>query len=102
MPREITVWGAVCDEGIVKATYTTYETALKCLGVRSDRRIVKLTGKAPEPKKVKKTVWVNIYMNESGSLHLGNTLYNSEEFATEVGRRKSGYFGTLQKTVEEE
>jgi hypothetical protein len=41
-------------------------------------------------------------MNESGSLHLGNTLYNSEGLATEVGSKKPGYFGTLQKTVEEE
>jgi hypothetical protein len=52
------------------------------------------------PEKVEKTVWINLYTDESSTLYPGNTRYNSEEEAIKVGRGTWGYFRTFQKTVE--
>jgi hypothetical protein len=51
-------------------------------------------------EKVKRTVWINLYTNESSTLYPGNTMYNSEEEAIKVGSGTWGYFGTHSITVE--
>jgi hypothetical protein len=93
--KTIEAWAVVRESGNI-LVFTESEArryAQECFGTA-----VKLTGQMPE--KVEKTVWINLYMNESSTLYPGNTMYNSEEEAIKVGRGTWGYFGTFQKTVE--
>ncbi len=77
MSKEITIWCLVCAEGTVRATYSTYEAALKYLHRRPDRRIVKLTGEVPpEPKKPKLMAPALAYF--CGQHQVSSTLFSSE------------------------
>jgi hypothetical protein len=77
MAKEITLWCIVCDEGIVWATYSSFNKALSYMGASRDRRIVKLTGQIPEPKKIKK-VASYIYSYGGGDIIQSSTLDTEE------------------------
>ena len=83
MSKEITAWCLVCDEGIIWATYSTYERALKDLGDRTDRRIVNLTGQIPEPKKMQK---VALYVYKVNDTYHVSTRFVTKEKAEKLCR----------------
>jgi hypothetical protein len=86
MSKEIAAWCLVCDEGTIRATYSTYEAARKYLGDRTDRRIVKLTGEIPEPKKIKR-IATYAYRYGNGAVIVSSALVTEDqarEFCNEL------------------